>query len=279
MTSEDAYGSGHARFWVIRNLIAREVGHEEWLDYHQYEDIRTLINNRQNNRRRGRGGGPRPNGANPGNDRGNRIDNRARGNANQLFEKYKTLARDAQMQGDRVMSEYYFQFADHYFRVLSENRPRFEEQNRGRPDQPDRDDQYDYADEGEAQSETGVTSYGNRDVRQPQQQPQVRPITDGMPVTINTDEEPAPYQANGNSAVDKVEVESARGNRPRRGRPRKDAPAADLLAGVDQGQVEEARIEIDRLPPAFAPDGADVVAEKPKRRGRRPRAESEAAEV
>ncbi|MES2498220.1 MAG: DUF4167 domain-containing protein, partial [Pseudomonadota bacterium] len=78
-----------------------------------------MINNRQNGRRRGRGGGsgaPRPNGSSGSQDRGNRIDNRARGNAAQLLEKYKALARDAQMQGDRVNTEYYLQFADHYFR-------------------------------------------------------------------------------------------------------------------------------------------------------------------
>ena len=55
-----------------------------------------MINNRQNGRRRGRGGGaPRPNGSGGAPDRGNRLDNRARGNAAQLHEKYKTLARDA----------------------------------------------------------------------------------------------------------------------------------------------------------------------------------------
>jgi hypothetical protein len=102
-----------------------------------------LINNRQNGRRRGRGGTRPPNGSNGGPERGNRLDNRARGNANQLHEKYKTLARDAQTQGDRVMTEYYLQFADHYFRVLSESRSRFEEQ---RP-RSSRDDQQDYDDE------------------------------------------------------------------------------------------------------------------------------------
>jgi hypothetical protein len=72
-----------------------------------------LINNRQNGRRRGRGGGPRTpnNSPNPG----NRQDNRSRGNAAQLHEKYKALARDTQLAGDRVQTEYYLQFADHYF--------------------------------------------------------------------------------------------------------------------------------------------------------------------
>ena len=95
------------------------------------------MNNRQNGRRRGRGGQQARNGQPGGPDRGNRLDNRARGNAAQLLEKYKNLARDAQMQGDRVNTEYYLQFADHYFRVLNENRARFEEQ---RPRQDYRDD-------------------------------------------------------------------------------------------------------------------------------------------
>ena len=95
-----------------------------------------MINNRQAGRRRGRGGnnnGPRQ-GGQQGN--GSRIDSRARGNATQLYEKYKNMAADAQRSGDRVTTEYYLQFADHYFRVLSEQRGRFEEQQprRGRDD-------------------------------------------------------------------------------------------------------------------------------------------------
>ena len=100
-----------------------------------------MINNRQGGRRRGRGGGgggpPRSNNPGPG----NRQDNRQRGNAAQLLEKYKSLARDAQLSGDRVQSEYYLQFADHYFRVLSESRARFEEQNPRRQRDDDLDDE------------------------------------------------------------------------------------------------------------------------------------------
>jgi hypothetical protein len=78
---------------------------------------------------------------------GNRQDNRQRGNAAQLLEKYKSMARDSQLAGDRVQTEYYLQFADHYFRVLSESRARFEEQNprRGRDDDDqDEDDGEEY---------------------------------------------------------------------------------------------------------------------------------------
>ncbi len=98
-----------------------------------------MLNNRQgnNNRRRGRNNNsPRPqgNGPNRNGDNGNRIDSRARGNAPQLLEKYKALARDAQMAGDRVLTEYYHQFADHYFRVVAETRSRFEDNRRPRED-------------------------------------------------------------------------------------------------------------------------------------------------
>src|SRR6478736_5451268 len=115
------------------------------------------MNNRQanNGRRRGRGG-QRSQGGNPNQGNGNRIDNRARGNAAQLLEKYKTLARDAQMQGDRVATEYYLQFADHYFRVLAENRSRFEEQ---RPRQQG-DFREEYGDEGEGEGANEAQARG-----------------------------------------------------------------------------------------------------------------------
>jgi hypothetical protein len=57
----------------------------------------------------------------------NRLEVRVRGNAHQLLEKYKQLARDAHQAGDRVAAEYYLQHSDHYFRVLNDSRIRQEE--------------------------------------------------------------------------------------------------------------------------------------------------------
>ena len=91
------------------------------------------MNNRQSGRRRGRNNNNGNNnnrsqsGGRGGVDQANRIDSRARGNAAQMIEKYRNLARDAQLSGDRVQTEYYLQFADHYFRVLSDFRIRQEE--------------------------------------------------------------------------------------------------------------------------------------------------------
>lgn len=104
------------------------------------------MNNRQNNnngRRRGRNtnsNNNRPQSGGRGADQANRIDSRARGNAAQMIEKFRNLARDAQLAGDRVQTEYYLQFADHYFRVLSDFRQRQEERavQNGYDRQPDR---------------------------------------------------------------------------------------------------------------------------------------------
>ncbi len=41
-------------------------------------------------------------------------------NASRLVEKYNNLAREALSTGDRILSESYFQFSDHYLRVLNE---------------------------------------------------------------------------------------------------------------------------------------------------------------
>lgn len=59
-----------------------------------------------------------------GSNAGNRNDNRSRGNPKQLLEKYKNQARDALQSGDRVEAEYFFQFADHYQRVVNEMQSR-----------------------------------------------------------------------------------------------------------------------------------------------------------
>ena len=49
-----------------------------------------------------------------------RPDVRVRGSAAQVYEKYLNLARDATSSGDRVAAEGYYQFAEHYFRILND---------------------------------------------------------------------------------------------------------------------------------------------------------------
>ena len=55
------------------------------------------MNNRQTSRRRGRSNNRTQNNNRNGYDHQNRIDNRARGNAAQMLEKYKKLATNTQL--------------------------------------------------------------------------------------------------------------------------------------------------------------------------------------
>ena len=48
----------------------------------------------------------------------NGPDVRIRGTANQIYDKYQALARDASSAGDRIKAESYLQHAEHYFRLI-----------------------------------------------------------------------------------------------------------------------------------------------------------------
>ena len=65
----------------------------------------------------------------------NGPDMRLRGTAQQLFEKYLQLGRDATGVGDRVMAESYFQHAEHYFRILNAMNQAQQQQYQGGPPQ------------------------------------------------------------------------------------------------------------------------------------------------
>ena len=48
-----------------------------------------------------------------------KIPGRNNHNASKLIEKYSNLAREALSSGDKILSENYFQHADHFTRILS----------------------------------------------------------------------------------------------------------------------------------------------------------------
>jgi hypothetical protein len=49
-----------------------------------------------------------------------KIPGRNNHNASKLIEKYNNLAREALSSGDKILSENYFQHADHFTRILNE---------------------------------------------------------------------------------------------------------------------------------------------------------------
>ena len=51
-----------------------------------------------------------------------------KGNVTQQYNKYLKLAKDSFSSGDRIQAEYYYQFTDHYFRLMLELGINFDEQ-------------------------------------------------------------------------------------------------------------------------------------------------------
>lgn len=239
-------------------------------------------NNRGNNRRRGRGNRQSGSG---GGQQLNRIDSRARGNAPQLLEKYRKLAQDAHLNGDRVQAEYYLQFADHYFRVLADARVRQEEQ-RSRP-QGERWQEAgeDGDDSGEFHGDADFPSFDQPSYnRQPREERPRREDRDddsrgNRQDAAESESEPevAPEDASGNPYEPPEnpfvrENRGTRGLRPRREdrRPRRDNDG--------EGDAPTAGLDPSLLPPAIAPsrddNGDETVSEDappPKPRRGRPR--------
>ena len=52
-------------------------------------------------------------------------------NANQLIEKYSDLAREALSNGDKILSENYFQYADHFLRISNDKDKNFVKETNG----------------------------------------------------------------------------------------------------------------------------------------------------
>ena len=147
------------------------------------------------------------------------------------------MARDSQLAGDRVQTEYYLQYADHYFRMLGETRARFEEQRPRRGEDMDED-------EGDGElAEAGEAEASDRDERQ-----------DREPRPPRRDREPRRFNRDERSAN-----EGDGGERPER-RPR--------LNGADDS------LPLDVLPPAIGADDVGTLtseetpAPRPRRRAR-----------
>ena len=206
---------------------------------------------------------------------GNARDNRQRGNAAQLLEKYKSMARDSQLAGDRVQTEYYLQFADHYFRVLEEGRSRFEDQQQ-QPQQSrrNRDDDDDYDNDDEVSADGGDGGGDDEAAAEPVQRPQrrERPERNDRPERNERNDRPA--QRERFAGNDRAE----RPDRPLRDRPQQGNANGNSRDPEDDG---DERISLGVFPPAI---GAGIVeveedAPKPRRRVRKPRADDDGEDI
>lgn len=217
-----------------------EAGHEQGSGI-------PLNQNRNQNRRRGRGS----NRGGQGGGQGNRIDSRARGNAPQMLEKYRKLAHDASLNGDRVLTEYYLQFADHYFRVVADSRQQRDD-GRPAPKPHDRDQPF-----GE-EYDTDEREEAGRDESREQPRPRRDRYEDEGPAA-----EEGQRSAEGEDVAEAAEenpfIREARPPRDRsgqrargRGRPANDAHGEGADANTDGGTFDAAV-----LPPSIAREPRD----------------------
>ena len=75
-------------------------------------------------------------------------------NAAKLIEKYNNLAREASSNGDKILSENYFQHADHFTRILNERESY-------KKDVPSKDEQN--SDEANIKDEKKIDSFSEED--------------------------------------------------------------------------------------------------------------------
>ncbi len=196
--------------------------------------------NNNNNRRRGRGSN-----RSQGGGQSNRIDSRARGNAPQLLEKYRKLAHDSALNGDRVQAEYYLQFADHYFRVLADSRTPRDGSAPRRDNEREQSDDYDDYDDDRGQRNQQDYSSEREDSDQPAESEE----TNAAETAENpfTRKKPA---------------------RPPRERKERKEPVE-----ADSDSDEPAALDPSILPPSIArdDDGGEKAAPRRARRPRSPR--------
>lgn len=171
----------------------------------------------------------------------NGPDVKIRGTAQQVAEKYTTLARDAHSAGDRVMAENYLQHAEHYNRVIAAAMAQQALQQPSRDGQDDSDGDDDSI-ELPRQVETGQHQPQHGHERQPHaQQPSPepqgfgpQPVIEGLPAEVVHAEGGMNGEANGADEHGGVNGQSVGEAAPRRARRRRPLRARGEQ-GADEG--------------------------------------------
>ncbi len=227
----------------------------------------------QNNSKRSRGRGRKPqNSGNRAYD-SNGPDVKIRGTAAHVCEKYQQLARDAISAGDRVMAENYYQHAEHYYRllmasqVMNEGQPRPQHNLGYRPDEDQDEEEEDFSPEQpqphfpnqpyHQQSQQHAPRQGRGDGRgdrgERHQNPNAGPQPQGeLEVQSGADDQPvvAEDEARGDGYAQGIPggVPSAEGPRRRQGRRRRPRHEAGGERQASEGGESAAPSSVDEAP-------------------------------
>jgi hypothetical protein len=213
---------------------------------------------------------------------------KVRGTAQTIAEKYMQLGRDAQSSGDNVMAESYFQFSEHYFRVMAAAQPVGQPtQQLRRPEDDDFEDEGDEGAEGEGEAQPNPATSEN-----PQGGPVPQVDTSGQAPDIDRSEQRNFRQRDnrdGNRERFRPRWQNKR-DQPRDGegepqlaendsQPPRDEPPREAVvearpmvteAEADTGQWEAPSF-LRRPAPVIAEETGEPVAEKRARTPRKPR--------
>lgn len=170
------------------------------------------------NPRRGRG---RNNGKRNQNPRSKNFESsgseqKVRGTAQQVLDKYLALARDATSAGDRIAAEGYFQHAEHYYRILYSEEGA---QDGNKKNDRDRNAQ------GRQNPEQSQENQ-NRPPRDNTQSAETTPETSGD-VKAQGTSEPEAEKIDAQATTPEVSQETVEEKPRRRGRPRKSEAAKE----------------------------------------------------
>jgi hypothetical protein len=255
----------------------REAGNKRRFDGNTLKNEEIRMRPQQNRRMRGRGSNNNNNNSssnngNSGNQNrkgpnpltrsyeSNGPDVKIRGSAQQIAEKYTTLARDAQSAGDRVMAENYLQHAEHYNRIIMAAQAQM-------PQQPVRDNRDD--DDSDEDGDEGDLQNSGSDDRGSQSQHNQRhdgsgpqPVIEGVPAEVALNQDAGEASGNADAGSDRG---AARARGRGRGRAREEA-VAEQPAQVEVGAAEQVA-----APDAHAEVEAETSDEQPARKPRRPR--------
>ena len=184
----------------------------------------------------------------------NGPDVKIRGSAQQIADKYLTLARDAQSSGDRVIAENYLQHAEHYSRIVAAAQA----QAAAQAPRENRDDNNTSEDNNSNEASTGEAADNAEGVDGGSRQPASadtgtgpQPVIEGTPVEVAIEEEAAAANE---------------GEKRARGRSRK--PNRPVLNEAN-GTVSSTAASDEAVPNG---DAAGETKEAEPRRSRRPRA-------
>jgi len=169
----------------------------------------------------------------------NGPDVRIRGTANQIYDKYTALARDASSSGDRVKAENYLQHAEHYFRVIRSVQQSQQQQQPQQQPQPQSDGDGDQpaVEDGDEQPRKNTRRGNGRDRRPVENKAAENKAAEDKATGAGNGEETASDDAKAKDAGDASADEAPK--KPRRRRVKR-AAAEDADAGNDKEEAPAA---------------------------------------